>query len=95
MDTATSQYQCQPWGNCTGLNCHNSYLDKNVSFVIDKCSDPMVVFVTVYDSASSTILKQMVYNSSDDTTVRDDSDYELTITFGRTISHAHIQVINK
>ena len=39
---------CQPIGDCTGLSCSSTQLDRTVVASVNKCTDPLEVNVTVY-----------------------------------------------
>ena len=93
LSPSTSQSHCTPWSNCTGLNCHNPlYGNKNVSIVIDKCTDPLVYHLTVYNTDSGDVLNHSVIRTAQSNDNR--NYFGLYIQLGRNASHAKFEVIN-
>ena len=56
----STEYVCEPLGDCTGLSCFSNLLNQTVVLTVDKCTDPLEVNVTVYDAYNSMVLSDIV-----------------------------------
>ena len=80
---------CEPHGDCTGLNCYISSFDINVTFVVEKCCDPVLVNITILNTTTDNILYNDYFNQST-IEIRDNMSFHVFIH--RNETYVHVQV---
>lgn len=53
LQAETTYPQCSSLGDCTGMTCTDSTSGVSATFVVNKCTDPLVVNVTVVSGGST------------------------------------------
>ena len=80
---------CEPLGDCTGLNCFSTALNKTVTFVVQKCKDPVLVNITVVDQIGAVLLNGVISGP----TIIENDEFNINInTFTRNASYLNVQV---
>ena len=80
---------CEPHGDCTGLNCYPTSFDINVTFVVEKCCDPVLVNITILNATTGNVL----YNDSfDQSTIGMHNNMSFHVFMHRNETYVHVQV---
>ena len=80
------QPSCVALGDCTGLQCYSEELGQNITFVVDKCTDPIVINITITNATDDTavILSQSFTETTD--------TGDIVVTMGRNAIYVHVKV---
>ena len=65
LDVVADTSFCQPLGDCTGITCDSDQLNSTGLVVVDKCTDPLEVNITVYNSFGAVVQSQIVTETGD------------------------------
>ena len=80
---------CEPHGDCTGLNCYTTTFDINVTFVVEKCCDPVLVNITIRNATTGNRLYSKYFNQ---TTTEMHDNMSLHVEMDRNETYVHIKV---
>ena len=76
---------CDPLGDCAGLQCYSEQLEQNTTVIVDKCTDPIVVNVTI-----SNMTAGLFSQSFTETT----NTGAILVTISRNATHVYVQVMD-
>ena len=79
--------ECEPFGNCTGLQCRLEDISGYASFVVHKCEDPVRVDLNI---VGDTFDFHQQFNRSE--TVDNDMSLTVTVEMSRNYTHLDFMV---
>lgn len=82
---------CEPHGDCTGLNCYTTTFDINVTFVVEKCCDPVLVNITILNATTGNVLYIDYFNQS---TIKMHNNMSFHVVMHRNETYVHVQVLH-
>ena len=85
LSVVDKEPSCQTLGNCTGLQCYYGEWQLKTVVVVDKCTDPIVINVTITNATDGTMMLSQSFTETTDTG-------KIRVTMGRNATYVHVKV---